>query len=331
MSVIGKEKEEDVMTKYVYGNTPGLLKQQISLADTRYAAYDAVVLGIPWEGGVTWEKYAGTELSPKAIRNASARYTGYLPELDDVNIWEKLTLCDIGDLDCAPCDTVLTFDRIERKAQEIFSTNTIPIFLGGDHSITYPIIRGLSNIDANKKIGIIHMDAHFDNRESFFDDPYARCCPLARIAEIPCVKNDSIVHFGIRGARNDPRDGAFAKKIGAKVITMNDIRMGDINRFFELVETAYAFASKGTDAVYVTVCSDVLDAAYNPGGPLDGNGLTTFELFNALYRFAKKGIVGFDVVEIYPPADINNTSSHIAVQMILYVLAGVSHNKSNLC
>lgn len=318
------------MAKYVYGNTPGLLKQQVSLGDTQYGDYDAVALGIPWEGGVTWDKYAGTELSPKAIRNASARYTGYLPELQDINIWENLSLCDIGDLSCAPSDTTLTFERIERKAQEIFAAGTVPIFLGGDHSITYPVMRGLANANSGKKIGLIHLDAHFDNRESFFDDPYARCCPLARISEIPGVKNDSIVHFGIRGARNDPRDGAFAKKIGAKVITINDVRMGDINHFFELVDSAYETASKGTDAVYVTVCSDVLDIAYNPGGPLDGNGLTTFELFNALYRFAKKGIAGFDVVEIYPPSDPNNTSSHIAVQMILYVLAGLSHKKSGL-
>ena len=316
------------MTKYVYGNTPGLLKQQVILVDTPYKAYDAVALGIPWEGGVTWDKYAGTELSPKAIRNASAQYTGYLPELQDVNIWENISLCDIGDLSCAPSDTMLTFSRIEHKSKEIFAAGAMPIFLGGDHSITYPIMRGLEGANPGKKIGIIHMDAHFDNRETFFYDPYARCCPFARIAEIPGVKNDSIVHFGIRGARNDPKDGAFAKKIGAKIITINDIRMGDMNRFFEWVEEAYAVASNGTDAVYVTVCSDVLDVAYNPGGPLDGNGLTTFELFNALYRFAKKGIVGFDVVEIYPPADINNTSSHIAAQMILYVLAGLSHKKA---
>ena len=96
----------------------------------------------------------------------------------------------------------------------------------------------------------------------------------------------------------------------------------------KLVEDAYNIAADGTDAVYVTVCSDVLDIAYNPGGPLDGNGLTTFELFNALYYFACRGIAGFDVVEIYPPADPNATSSHIAVQMILYVLAGLSKKKA---
>ena len=85
--------------------------------------------------------------------------------------------------------------------------------------------------------------------------PYARCCPLHRIAELDSVKNTSIVHFGIRGARNAPQDGAYAKQIGAKVITINDIRMGSMKDYMKLVEDAYNIAADGTDAVYVTVCS----------------------------------------------------------------------------
>lgn len=315
------------MKKFVYGNTPGMLKQEINEDPQSYAGKDAVFMGIPWEGGVTWNAYAGTELLPKAIRNASARYTGYLPELDDINIWDNIVAIDGGDLGCEPSDTLKTFDKITEKAKELFSSGTVPIFLGGDHSITFPIMRGLGEVKQGK-VGIIHMDAHFDNRETYGDDPYARCCPLHRIAELQSVKSTSIVHFGIRGARNAPQDGAYAKKIGAKVVTINDIRMGDMKDYMKIVKEAYDAAAEGTDAVYVTVCSDVLDIAYNPGGPLDGNGLTTFELFNALYYFACRGIAGFDVVEIYPPADPNNTSSHIAVQMILYVLAGLSKRKA---
>lgn len=315
------------MKQFVYGNTPGMLKQEINEDPQSYAGKDAVFLGIPWEGGVTWNAYAGTELLPKAIRNASARYTGYLPELDDINIWDNIVAIDGGDLGCEPSDTLKTFDKITEKAKELFTAGTVPIFLGGDHSITFPIMRGLGEVKKGK-VGIIHMDAHFDNRETYGDDPYARCCPLHRIAELQSVKSTSIVHFGIRGARNAPQDGAYAKKIGAKVVTINDIRMGDMKDYMKIVKEAYDTAAEGTDAVYVTVCSDVLDIAYNPGGPLDGNGLTTFELFNALYYFACRGIAGFDVVEIYPPADPNNTSSHIAVQMILYVLAGLSKRKA---
>ena len=131
------------MKKFVYGNTPGMLKQEISEDPQSYAGKDAVFMGIPWEGGVTWNAYAGTELLPKAIRNASARYTGYLPELDDINIWDNIVAIDGGDLGCEPSDTLKTFDKITEKAKELFSSGTVPIFLGGDHSITFPIMRGL--------------------------------------------------------------------------------------------------------------------------------------------------------------------------------------------
>ena len=103
------------MKKFVYGNTPAMLKQEINEDPASYAAQDAVFMGIPWEGGVTWNAYAGTELMPKAIRNASARYTGYLPELGDINIWDNLKVTDGGDLGCEPSDTQKTFDKITQK------------------------------------------------------------------------------------------------------------------------------------------------------------------------------------------------------------------------
>ncbi|HHV71532.1 MAG TPA: agmatinase family protein [Clostridia bacterium] len=307
----------------IYGTTPTLFGGEIVKDKQDFQGKDVVVLGVPWEGTVTWGSYTGCELAPKAIRQASARYTGYLPELDDIDVFSHLSIGDYGDVDVVPADTVETYRRIENKAKDIFSAGVFPVFIGGDHGITYPLVKALSeSIDG--KVGVIHFDAHFDNREIYGSDPLARCCPLARISELPGVKQDSIVHFGIRGPRNAPQDGAYAKKIGAKVITINDIRRGN---FEQLVEEAYARASSGTKAVYVTVCSDVLDIAFNPGGPLDANGLTSYELLTALNILAAKGINAFDVVEIYPPFDPNGTSSHMANWMILYVLAGLAKKK----
>jgi agmatinase len=307
----------------IYGTTPTLFGGEVVKKIDDFAGKDVIALGVPWEGAVTWGSYTGCELAPKTIRQASARYTGYLPELEDIDVFSHLTLGDYGDVDVVPADTIETYRRIEAKVKDIFSAGKFPVVLGGDHGITYPIMKALSE-NVNGKVGIIHFDAHFDNREIFGDEPYARCCPLARISELPNVKTDSIVHFGIRGPRNSPQDGAYAKKIGAKVVTITDIRRGNLE---QLVDEAYQAASSGTEAVYVTVCSDVLDIAFNPGGPIDANGLTSYELLTALYSLALKGIDGFDVVEIYPPSDPNGTSSHMANWMILYVLAGLAHRK----
>ena len=81
-------------------------------------------------------------------------------------------------------------------------------------------------------------------------------------------------------------------------------------------------ASEGTEAVYLSICSDVLDFAFNPGGPVDGNGLTSYELVELVHEFAKLGIRGIDYVEVYPQQDTNDNSSHFVSTVVLYALAG---------
>ena len=81
-------------------------------------------------------------------------------------------------------------------------------------------------------------------------------------------------------------------------------------------------ASEGTEAVYLSICSDVLDFAFNPGGPVDGNGLTSYELVELVHEFAKLGIRGMDYVEVYPQQDTNDNSSHFVSTVVLYALAG---------
>jgi len=79
------------------------------------------------------------------------------------------------------------------------------------------------------------------------------------------------------------------------------------------------------DVVYLTICSDVLDFAFNPGGPVDGNGLTSYELLTMIYEFAKRGLCGMDFVEVYPQQDTNQNSAHFVSTVVLYVLAGHVH------
>ncbi|MRR36361.1 arginase, partial [bacterium] len=85
---------------------------------------------------------------------------------------------------------------------------------------------------------------------------------------------------------------------------------------------------KDTRAVYVTVCSDVIDAAHNPGGAPDSLGFTPWELSDFLYRCGRTGVAGFDFMEVYPSRDPNGVASHISVWMALYLLAGMAVSRS---
>ncbi|HEY4553377.1 MAG TPA: agmatinase family protein [Bacillaceae bacterium] len=311
-------------TEKLYGNTPCLLGAENISKSKDMSNVDAVVYGIPWEGAVTWGNYTGCELGPKVMRLCSARYSGYLPELDHIDVFEHIKLGDIGDVDVVPADVEETMDRITNFASKLWQSGKFIIGLGGDHGVTYPIVKALA--ETGKKVGIIHLDAHYDNMPHYNGDKFARSTPFARLYEQEGVRNESLIHAGIHGPRNKPDSGKLANAAGAVTVTINDIRKKD------LVETAneiYEMASKDVDCVYLSICSDVLDFAFNPGGPVDGNGLSSYELLTLVHEFTKKGIIGMDFVEVYPQQDPNQFSAHLASTIILYALAGHAINQQN--
>ncbi|WP_027963391.1 agmatinase family protein [Halalkalibacillus halophilus] len=305
---------------YIYGNTPCFLGgKKVAFDDQEIDLKDVLIYGVPWEGAVTWGDYTGAELGPKVIRLSSARYSGYLPELDEIDVFEHYKLGDLGDVDVVPANVEETMRRIENFSSKVWNTGKFPVAFGGDHGITYPIVKALGE-KVDGKVGIIHLDAHYDNMPSHEGDLYARSTPFMRLYEDDNVRNESIVHMGIHGPRNKPETGKYAKEAGATTITSREIRKA--NDIEAMAEKAYNIASEGTEAVYLSICSDVLDFAFNPAGPVDGNGLTSFELVELVHAFTKKGVKGMDLVEIYPIQDDNDFSSHLASTIILYALAG---------
>lgn len=318
------------MSEKLYGNTPcflGAKKLQIQKKES-LEDRDVLVYGVPWEGAVTWGDYTGCELAPKVIRLNSARYSGYLPELDHIDVLEHYKLGDLGDVDVVPADTEETMSRIEKFAANVWQSGKFPVAFGGDHGITYPIVKALGK-EIQGKVGIIHLDAHYDNHPDYEGDQFARSTPFHRIYESESVRNESIVHMGIHGPRNKPETGKYANEIGATTITVRDIRKAG-NNLEGLAKQAYDIASTGTEAVYLSICSDVLDFAFNPGGPVDGNGLTSYELLELVHEFAKLGIRGMDYVEVYPQQDANDNSSHFVTYAVLYALAGKLANEGKV-
>ncbi|MFX0195078.1 MAG: agmatinase family protein [Candidatus Hodarchaeota archaeon] len=308
----------------IYGDTPSFLGCDIIRSKEEAQGFDVAVIGVPWEGTITWGGYSGCELAPKAIRHAAARYGGFLPEYE-INLFDYLTIGDFGDVRVNPCDPEETMKMVEVKAGEIYRGNAIPIALGGDHSFTPEIVKALCE-HVSGKVGIIHFDAHLDNAKDFGEDAFPRCGPLYRITQIPQVKTTSIVHIGIRGPRNTPNQLRYAKEVGAKIFTIREIRELGIEKVIGLaINTAY----NGTKAVYVTICSDAVDAAYNPGGPPDFDGLSPHELFYSLHRLGLEGIAGLDFVEVYPLQDNNGFSSHLVAWALIHALVGIAYRRKN--
>lgn len=308
----------------VFGNTPSFLGADVVRSEAFRNGYDIVVGGVPWEGTITWGSFTGCELAPRAIRHAAARYGGFLPEYD-IDIFDHLKIADIGDLAVNTNDPGETMRSVYRTSRLIYGNGGIPVFLGGDHSFTPEIVRALAD-SVDGAVGVIHFDSHMDNAKSFGEDRYPRCGPLHRIAQIEKVRTESIVHLGIRGPRNSPAQMEYARSMGATVFTIRDIRRRGMD---SVMEEAIGIARTGTRCIYVTICSDCIDAAFNPGGPADFNGLFPGELFSSLYQLGESGIAGLDFVEIYPLQDPNDFSSHLAAWAIIHALAGTATRKRN--
>jgi guanidinopropionase len=303
----------------VYGDTPSFLGADAIRMDQLGSGYDIVIGGVPWEGTITWGSFTGCELAPRTIRHAAARYGGFLPEYG-IDLFDHLKVGDVGDLAVNPNDPGETMETVYRAAREIYRAGGTPVFLGGDHSFTPEIVRALAD-STDGRIGVVHFDSHMDNAQAFGNDKYARCGPLHRIAEIPKVRKESIVHIGIRGPRNSPAQMEYARRMGAAVFHIGDIRRRGMD---DVLDEAIRIACKGTDRVYVTICSDCFDAAFNPGGPADFNGLFPSEMFSALYKLGDCGISGLDFVEVYPLQDADGRSSHLAAWAIIHGMVGLA-------
>lgn len=306
----------------IYGDTPSFLGVPVVDAKNLVPGCDVIVAGVPWEGTVTWGSFTGCELAPRTVRHAAARYGGFLPEYE-IDLFDHLTLGDMGDIPVYPNDPAQTMQNVHQAMLKVYQSRSVPFVLGGDHSFTPEIIRALSEA-GDGDIGVIHFDAHLDNAKAFGGDLLARCGPIHRISLLPRVRKQSIVHVGIRGPRNSPAQYEYARSMGARIFTTKDIREKGMEA---VTEEAIDIAHTKTKYVFVTICSDCIDAGYNPGGPADFNGLSPNELFPALHRIGRTGLNGLDYVEVYPGQDPQGYSSHLAAWAMIYALSGMAMRK----
>ncbi len=227
--------------------------------------YDAAVVGVPFDGGCTYR--AGTRFGPQGIRRISALYTPYNYE-KGIDLREQMTLCDVGDVFTIPANIEKSFDQISNAVAHIAAQGTMPIILGGDHSIGFPTVRGIASV-TSKNIGIIHVDRHADIQE--FDlDERMHTTPYFHATNLPNVNPKNLVQIGI-GGWQVPR-AAVKNMIDREtnIFTMEDVETIGIEK---IAEMALERAWDGCDAVYMSYDIDSIEAAFVPGcvcGKLSG-------------------------------------------------------------
>jgi agmatinase len=270
-----------------------------SIKQTR--EYDFAIFGIPFDEKSSYLK--GAAGGPQAIREAS---TG-----EAINAWtesgldleQEATIVDLGDIDVTGSFRDV-FARTEKKIEQILEKEAVPVVLGGDHSLTYPIVKVFAQ--KHTRLDILHFDAHPDLYEELYGDRYSHACPFARIIEEGYAAN--LVQVGIRAATGPHR--VLARKHGVRMIEMRDIAQ-----------------AKGLDfshPLYVSFDLDVLDPAFAPGvSHHEPGGLSTRQALDILHS-VKGDIVGLDVVEVNPDRDPLGITAAAAVKIILEVIGKIA-------
>ncbi len=293
-------------------------------ADLKTLSADVAIFGVPWDEGVGYRP--GARFGPRSLREYSTRFAfheraarkrGYWDIEDKKRYLERISLVDCGDQDVLYLDVERTFSALTDSIRKILFAKAFPVILGGDHSITFPVVRAFQRI---KPLHIIHLDAHLDYNDSVEGVKLANGSPIKRISELGFV--GEIVQIGTRGIR--AREDAFKDSIsrGNKIVTMSDFRKKGIEGVLSEIPK---------ENLYVTIDIDVLDPSIAPGtSSPEFEGMTYKEIQVLLKGIASRGkVVGFDLTEVNPFLDTAGLTQSAAVMIILEFL-GMIFKKRNL-
>lgn len=282
---------------------------------------DVAILGVPFDSATSYR--SGTRFGPRKIREVSAMLWGSNQALRVAPL-EHVRVIDYGDVDVVPVDIHATFERITHDVKTIHAAGATVITLGGDHSITLPLLR--AHHARFGKIAVVHFDSHGDMWEYDFEGfRFSHGTTFRRAVQENLLDTDAYLQIGIRGSTSDFDDYARATQLGARIITIRDaMKMGTEN----IVETIHQ--TTGKRPVYVSFDIDSVDPAYAPGtGTPEVGGFTSFQALEMVRGLNGLNLVGFDIVEVNPSFDHSDITSLLAANLAFEFLSLLALKKQN--
>ena len=276
------------------------------------AGIDIAVMGVPFDSGTSYR--SGTRFGPRKIREASLTLWGHNPTTK-VTPTETLKVVDYGDVSVIPTSIELTMAAITKAASKVLNAGTTLITLGGDHSISLPLLR--AHAEKFGPLSLVHIDAHLDTwKEEFEGIPYSHGTPFRYAIQEGLIRKGEYVQIGIRGPVSHEHDYAEATELGAHIITNHEVFEKGIPAILKDVQQRI----KGP--AYVTVDIDSADPAYAPGtGTPEVGGLTSYQLLQLVRGLHGLNLVGFDLVEVSPPYDHSDITAVLASNIVFEYLS----------
>ncbi|GER78182.1 MAG: arginase family protein [Anaerolineales bacterium] len=284
----------------------------LHVPDAAPAQADFTVLGIPFDGLASARK--GAALAPERIRFWSRHVT---PFSEDRTRLAGLVVRDAGDFPVA--DPASDFPK---AAEVVAGLSNIPIFLGGDHSVTIPIFQGQRQRFAGKRLGLLWVDAHPDLCDDFDGSRLSHACVLRRGLEFGIDQQD-VCLVGLRSWEEQEID--LIERGQMHVYTAADVAELGMKSVAADVRKILARC----DAVHVSLDIDCLDPSAAPGtGIPEFGGLSSREALTLIQSLQGLPLVGLDVVEVAPPLDPSEATVFAALKIIMEFIAVVARGRA---
>ena len=254
---------------------------------------DVAIVGVPFDGGTSYRP--GARLGPREIRAQSSLIRPY-SYFQKVAPFDRLNVADTGDVDAPPVSIEKCYEAVEARIASILEAGARPLVVGGDHSISLPVLRALAR--RHGPLGLVQFDSHIDTWDEYFGGKYFHGTPFRRAIEEGIVDGKRFVQIGIRGPMYGEDDFDFHREHGITMIDIDRVKAQGV------VNTIEAARPLLTGPVYLTFDIDAVDPAFAPGtGTPEVGGLTSHEAQQLVRGLAGLQLVGADVVEVAPPYD----------------------------
>jgi agmatinase len=254
---------------------------------------DVAIVGVPYDGGTSYRP--GARLAPREIRAQSSLIRVY-SYFQKVAPFDRLNVADCGDVDAPPVSIEKCYAAVEARIGAIADAGARPLVVGGDHSISLPILRALAK--RHGPLGLVQFDAHIDTWDEYFGGKYFHGTPFRRAIEEGIVDGRRFIQVGIRGPMYGEDDLAFHREHGITMIDIDQVKAHGIPSVVDEIRRVAA------GPVYMTFDIDAVDPAFAPGtGTPEVGGLTSHEAQLLVRGLAGLSLVGGDVVEVAPPFD----------------------------
>jgi agmatinase len=277
------------------------------------AGLDVALLGIPYDGGVSYRP--GARFGPRAVRDQSSLVRPWNPALK-VHPFQRLRVADCGDVDVVPISIERTFERIQQAIDAVIVAGAVPLAVGGDHSVTLPILRSLAR--RHGPLGLVHFDAHPDTWDEYFGSKFFHGTSFRRALEEGLVDARRMIQVGIRGPLYGPEDFALHDERGIEVVRIEAVKEHGVGW------VAGRLGRLRGGPVYCSFDIDAVDPAFAPAtGTPEVGGLTSYEALTLVRALAGLGLVGADVVEVAPAYDGPGQVTSLLAANLLFELVSV--------